>query len=61
MQQTENCDLSCYVQHTVNMVQVVEHLTSKGVPKEEALEVYVIMCIAYFGILKFSSVFYAVF
>lgn len=27
------------VQHTVNMVQVVEYLTSKGVSKEEALEV----------------------
>lgn len=28
------------LQHTVNMVQVVEHLTGKGVSKEEALEVW---------------------
>lgn len=27
------------MQHTVNMVQVVEYLTGKGVSKEEALEV----------------------
>ena len=30
-----------YIQNSVNMVQVVEHLTEKGVSKEEALEVKV--------------------
>lgn len=28
-----------FMQHTVNMVQVVEYLTGKGVSKQEALEV----------------------
>ena len=28
-------------QHTVNMVQVVEHLTGKGVSREEAVEVHI--------------------
>ena len=33
-------------QQTVNIVQVVEHLTSKGVAKEEALEVSVLLSLS---------------
>ena len=32
-------------QHSVNMVQVLEHLTGKGVSNDEALEVYTVYCI----------------